>query len=71
MTCPFARSDYSYPEYLLKQYLQTGQTQKRYAVMFMEALGGIQRNLLRKSNVGKTVYTQELVPAMDPLTKKV
>ena len=58
-------------EYLLKQWLQTSASEPRYLRMYKEATAGMQRNMFRLSENTSTVYTQELMPAMDYRTGKM
>ncbi|KAI9569469.1 glycoside hydrolase family 47 protein [Boletus coccyginus] len=52
----------SYYEYLLKQYLQTNQTEGVYHELYGHAMTGIHDHLVQKSISGKLVYTAELIP---------
>ncbi|KAF8435655.1 glycoside hydrolase [Boletus edulis BED1] len=52
----------SYYEYLLKQYLQTNQTEGVYRELYDQAMTGIHDHLIQKSVSGKLVYTAELIP---------
>jgi len=52
----------SYYEYLLKQYLQTNQTEGTYRELYDHAMTGIHGHLIQKSMSGKLVYTAELIP---------
>ncbi|GLB36784.1 putative glycosyl hydrolase 47 family protein [Lyophyllum shimeji] len=52
----------SYYEYLLKQYLQTNQTETVYREMYEDTMTAIHRNLLKKSPNKNLTYTAELVP---------
>ncbi|KAF8131577.1 glycoside hydrolase [Boletus edulis] len=52
----------SYYEYLLKQYLQTNQTEGVYRELYDHAMTGIHDHLIQKSVSGKLVYTAELIP---------
>ncbi|KAF9467017.1 glycoside hydrolase family 47 protein [Collybia nuda] len=52
----------SYYEYLLKQYLQTNQTEPIYREMYEDAMGGISEHLVQKSLRRGLTYTAELVP---------
>ncbi|KAG8219339.1 glycoside hydrolase [Butyriboletus roseoflavus] len=55
----------SYYEYLLKQYLQTDQTEGVYHELYDHAMTGIHDHLVQKSISGKLVYTAELDPRGD------
>eukprot|EP00054_Salpingoeca_dolichothecata_P033815 m.268074 g.268074 ORF g.268074 m.268074 type:complete len:658 (+) comp35434_c0_seq1:75-2048(+) len=66
-----ARGD-SYYEYLLKQWLQTGQTETKFKDLFVEAMDGTFRHLLKRSEPNKLAYIAELIggsprPKMDHL----
>ncbi|KAL4218786.1 Endoplasmic reticulum mannosyl-oligosaccharide 1 [Mactra antiquata] len=67
-----ARGD-SYYEYLLKQWLQTGKTEMKYKNDFVQAVEGMQKHLVRKSEPSKLTYIGELLsgrsfsPKMDHL----
>ncbi|KAF8554343.1 glycoside hydrolase family 47 protein [Imleria badia] len=52
----------SYYEYLLKQYIQTNQTEGVYRELYDHAMTGIHDHLVQKSISGKLVYTAELNP---------
>jgi len=52
----------SYYEYLLKQYLQTNQTEGVYRRLYDHAMTGIHDHLIRKSVSGELIYTAELIP---------
>ncbi|KAF8185316.1 glycoside hydrolase family 47 protein [Mycena galopus ATCC 62051] len=52
----------SYYEYLLKQYLQTGQTESVYKKMYEGAMQGIHDNLVQKTPKRKLTYIAELLP---------
>ncbi|KAG6828994.1 hypothetical protein H0H92_006066 [Tricholoma furcatifolium] len=56
-----SKSD-SYYEYLLKQYLQTGQTESVYREMYESTTTAIHNSLLRKSADTNLTYTIELIP---------
>eukprot|EP00756_Hemistasia_phaeocysticola_P005263 Hpha_TRINITY_DN13247_c1_g1::TRINITY_DN13247_c1_g1_i1::g.154806::m.154806/K01230/MAN1; mannosyl-oligosaccharide alpha-1,2-mannosidase len=49
----------SFYEYLLKQYLLTGKTEKRYHDMYKKAVKGILSRLVKKTNPGGAVYVAE------------
>ena len=49
----------SYYEYLLKQYLLTGQTETRYRDMYLKALRAINSKLVRKSTPSGMTYVAE------------
>ena len=49
----------SYYEYLLKQYLLTGQTEQRYRDMYLQAVRSISDRLVRKSTPGGQTYVAE------------
>ncbi|KAM0746133.1 glycoside hydrolase [Meredithblackwellia eburnea MCA 4105] len=55
----------SYYEYLYKQFVQTNRTESVYREMHDEAMDGIKKHLLKRSEVRKLVYTSELQPARD------
>eukprot|EP00053_Salpingoeca_punica_P013326 m.120304 g.120304 ORF g.120304 m.120304 type:complete len:718 (-) comp16175_c0_seq1:727-2880(-) len=66
-----ARGD-SYYEYLLKQWLQTGKTENMYKEMYLEAVSGIMRRLVKVSKPHGLTFIQELLggaesPKMDHL----
>lgn len=67
-----ARGD-SYYEYLLKQWLQTGKTETVYRDMYVEAMGGVKKHLVKKSpGPLQLTYIAELIngqssPKMDHL----
>lgn len=67
-----ARGD-SYYEYLLKQWLQTGKTEMKYRNDYVEAVEGMKKHLVRKSEPSKLTYIGELIggqnfsPKMDHL----
>ncbi|EGN93776.1 glycoside hydrolase family 47 protein [Serpula lacrymans var. lacrymans S7.3] len=52
----------SYYEYLLKQYLQTNQTEGVYREMYDDAMTGIHDHLVQISPSSSLTYTAELVP---------
>lgn len=52
----------SYYEYLLKQYLQTNQTEDIYRQMYDEAMTGIHMYLAQRSVPGNLLNTAELIP---------
>ena len=52
-------------EYLLKQWLQTNQTEIVYHDMYSEAMRGIRRHLAVISPIDNSVHTLELVPGRD------
>ncbi|KAI6163671.1 glycoside hydrolase family 47 protein [Pisolithus thermaeus] len=52
----------SYYEYLLKQYLQTNQTEDIYREMYDEAMTGIHTYLVQRSVPGNLLTTAELIP---------
>ncbi|KAI6133681.1 glycoside hydrolase [Pisolithus croceorrhizus] len=52
----------SYYEYLLKQYLQTNQTEDIYREMYDEAMTGIHMYLVQRSVPGNLLTTAELIP---------
>uniref|UniRef100_A0A8C5QD89 alpha-1,2-Mannosidase n=1 Tax=Leptobrachium leishanense TaxID=445787 RepID=A0A8C5QD89_9ANUR len=66
-----ARAD-SYYEYLLKQWLQSGKKESAFLEDYIEAIEGVKKNLLRKSEPGRLTYVGELShghfsPKMDHL----
>ncbi|XP_014637476.1 PREDICTED: endoplasmic reticulum mannosyl-oligosaccharide 1,2-alpha-mannosidase-like [Ceratotherium simum simum] len=66
-----ARAD-SYYEYLLKQWIQGGKKETQLREDYLEAVEGIKRHLLRKSEPGKLTFVGELAhgrfsPKMDHL----
>lgn len=65
-----SRAD-SYYEYLLKQYLQTGQTEQMYRDMYDTAMRGIRTHLGAVSPIDDSVYTTELKPGMHPQTRQL
>ncbi|KAF8337707.1 glycoside hydrolase family 47 protein [Amanita rubescens] len=52
----------SYYEYLLKQYIQTNQTEPVYREMYDEAMKAVHDRLVKKSLTRGLTYTVELVP---------
>uniref|UniRef100_A0A8C5QBG1 alpha-1,2-Mannosidase n=1 Tax=Leptobrachium leishanense TaxID=445787 RepID=A0A8C5QBG1_9ANUR len=54
-----ARAD-SYYEYLLKQWLQSGKKESAFLEDYIEAIEGVKKNLLRKSEPGRLTYVGEL-----------
>jgi len=52
----------SYYEYLLKQYLQTNQTEIVYREMYDDAMTAIHNHLIQQSFKNKMTYTSELIP---------
>ncbi|KAJ7109748.1 glycoside hydrolase family 47 protein [Mycena crocata] len=60
-----SRAD-SYYEYLLKQYLQTNNTEDVYREMYSDAMDAIHKNLIKKSVNSNMVYTSELIPERHP-----
>ncbi|KAJ7447544.1 glycoside hydrolase family 47 protein [Mycena galericulata] len=52
----------SYYEYLLKQYLQTGQVETVYRDMYDDAMEAIHENMIAVSNTKKLTYTVEIHP---------
>ncbi|TGZ84482.1 family 47 glycosyl hydrolase [Ascodesmis nigricans] len=64
----------SYYEYLLKQYLQTGQAETVYADMYHEAVAGIRKHLVAKSHPSHLTYIGELpkgIRGSDSLSPKM
>ncbi|KAM4696443.1 endoplasmic reticulum mannosyl-oligosaccharide 1,2-alpha-mannosidase [Rhinophrynus dorsalis] len=66
-----ARAD-SYYEYLLKQWLQSGKKENTFLEDYMEAIEGVKKNLLRKSQPSRLTFVGELShghfsPKMDHL----
>ncbi|KAI0326772.1 glycoside hydrolase [Cubamyces sp. BRFM 1775] len=55
----------SYYEYLLKQYIQTNQTEPVYQHMYDFAIRGVQDHLIKKSETARLTYTSELIPERD------
>ncbi|KAJ8456427.1 hypothetical protein ONZ51_g12132 [Trametes cubensis] len=55
----------SYYEYLLKQYIQTNQTEPVYQHMYDFAIRGVQEHLVKKSQTARLTYTSELIPERD------
>ncbi|KAI8391840.1 glycoside hydrolase [Radiomyces spectabilis] len=55
----------SYYEYLLKQYLQTGKTEKKYRDMYDHAMRGVRTHLLGRSFPNNLLYIGELLDS-DP-----
>ncbi|KAH9885458.1 glycoside hydrolase [Cubamyces lactineus] len=55
----------SYYEYLLKQYIQTNQTEPVYQQMYDFAIRGVQEHLVKKSETARLTYTSELIPERD------
>ncbi|KAL0951996.1 hypothetical protein HGRIS_008650 [Hohenbuehelia grisea] len=60
-----SRAD-SYYEYLLKQYLQTNQTEPVYRDMYDDAMDAIHSHLVQQSPKTKLYYTAELIPEQNP-----
>ncbi|KIK71607.1 glycoside hydrolase family 47 protein [Collybiopsis luxurians FD-317 M1] len=56
----------SYYEYLLKQYIQTNQTENVYRQMYDDAMTAVNDNLISKSPYARMTYTSELVPERYP-----
>ncbi|KAJ3739778.1 glycoside hydrolase [Lentinula detonsa] len=52
----------SYYEYLLKQYIQTNQTEAVYREMYDDAMAAVNEHLITKSPYTRMTYTSELVP---------
>ncbi|KAF9011252.1 glycoside hydrolase family 47 protein [Cyathus striatus] len=52
----------SFYEYLLKQYIQTNETEHGYKDMYDDAMAGIHQHLIKKSRTGRMIYTSELIP---------
>ncbi|KAE9390035.1 seven-hairpin glycosidase [Gymnopus androsaceus JB14] len=52
----------SYYEYLLKQYIQTNQTENVYREMYDDAMNAVHGNLISKSPYLRMTYTSELIP---------
>ncbi|XP_056395656.1 endoplasmic reticulum mannosyl-oligosaccharide 1,2-alpha-mannosidase [Hyla sarda] len=66
-----ARAD-SYYEYLLKQWIQSGKKEATFLEDYMQAIEGVKKNLLRKSEPNKLAFVGELShghfsPKMDHL----
>ncbi|KAJ7644151.1 glycoside hydrolase [Roridomyces roridus] len=60
-----SRAD-SYYEYLLKQYLQTNNTEVFYRDMYTNAMDAVHKTLIKKSANSVLTYTSELVPEKHP-----
>ncbi|KAF7365199.1 Glycoside hydrolase family 47 protein [Mycena venus] len=60
-----SRAD-SYYEYLLKQYLQTNNTEVFYRDMYSNAMDAVHKHLIKKSVNSNMVYTSELIPERHP-----
>ncbi|KAJ6559175.1 glycoside hydrolase [Mycena vulgaris] len=60
-----SRAD-SYYEYLLKQYLQTNNTEVFYRDMYSNAMDAVHKHLIKKSVGSSMVYTSELIPEKHP-----
>ncbi|KAJ7366889.1 glycoside hydrolase [Mycena albidolilacea] len=60
-----SRAD-SYYEYLLKQYLQTNNTEVFYRDMYVNAMDAVHKHLIKKSVNSNMVYTSELIPERHP-----
>ncbi|KAJ7095850.1 glycoside hydrolase [Mycena belliarum] len=60
-----SRAD-SYYEYLLKQYLQTNNTEVVYREMYSDAMDAVHKHLIKKSINSNMVYTSELIPERHP-----
>ncbi|KAF9068764.1 glycoside hydrolase family 47 protein [Rhodocollybia butyracea] len=52
----------SYYEYLLKQYIQTNQTEDVYRQMYDAAMASVQQHLISHSPYTRMTYTSELLP---------
>uniref|UniRef100_F6VNW9 alpha-1,2-Mannosidase n=2 Tax=Ciona intestinalis TaxID=7719 RepID=F6VNW9_CIOIN len=63
-----ARAD-SYYEYLLKQWIQTGQTETHYLTEYLEAIEGIQKHLVGHSFPNGFTYVGELIGGVTPSAK--
>ncbi|KAJ7761488.1 glycoside hydrolase [Mycena maculata] len=60
-----SRAD-SYYEYLLKQYLQTNNTQDFYREMYTDAMDAVHKHLIKKSINSNMIYTSEIIPEKHP-----
>ncbi|KAJ7505305.1 glycoside hydrolase [Mycena galericulata] len=60
-----SRAD-SYYEYLLKQYLQTNETETFYLEMYNDAMTAVHKHLIRKSVNSAMTHTSELIPEKHP-----
>ncbi|PWN31279.1 seven-hairpin glycosidase [Meira miltonrushii] len=60
----------SYYEYLIKQFVQTNRTETVYLDMYQQAMRGVKKHLLRRSESGKFVHTIEIQPFMNYQTRK-
>ncbi|KAJ6613317.1 glycoside hydrolase family 47 protein [Mycena sp. CBHHK59/15] len=60
-----SRAD-SYYEYLLKQYIQTNNTEEIYRDMYSSAMDAVHKHLIKKSAGSSMVYTSELIPERHP-----
>ncbi|KAF5363149.1 hypothetical protein D9758_008360 [Tetrapyrgos nigripes] len=60
-----SRSD-SYYEYLLKQYIQTNNTEPVYKDMYDDAIDAVHGHLIKKSPYARMTYTSELIPEQHP-----
>ncbi|KAF8123077.1 glycoside hydrolase [Mycena galopus ATCC 62051] len=60
-----SRAD-SYYEYLLKQYLQTNNTEVFYRDMYTNAMDAVHKHLIKKSVNSNMVHTSELIPERHP-----
>ncbi|KAF8971818.1 glycoside hydrolase family 47 protein [Flammula alnicola] len=56
----------SFYEYLLKQYLQTNNSEDIYRDMYEDAMDAIHNHLIQHSMGNKMIYTSELVPENGP-----
>ncbi|KAJ3772466.1 glycoside hydrolase [Lentinula raphanica] len=56
----------SYYEYLLKQYIQTNQTENVYREMYDDAMTAVHDHLITKSPYTRMTYTSELIPERHP-----
>nr|CAB3263605.1 endoplasmic reticulum mannosyl-oligosaccharide 1,2-alpha-mannosidase-like [Phallusia mammillata] len=63
-----ARAD-SYYEYLLKQWVQTSQTEQKYLHRYLEAVGGIKSHLVGHSMPSGFTYVGELLGGITPSAK--
>ncbi|KAF9469504.1 glycoside hydrolase family 47 protein [Collybia nuda] len=60
-----ARGD-SFYEYLLKQYIQTNDSEFVYREMYDNAMDAIHKHIIQISGHSKMTYTAELIPERDP-----
>lgn len=60
----------SYYEYLIKQFVQTNRTETVYLDMYQQAMRGVKKHLLRRSESGKFIHTVEVQPYLNYQTRR-